>query len=218
MAGGIFIVSILLISTQSQPMWVQEVNSGSRVYALNHQVALLSISIPRLFSARRGGEDKLLREIEKSLPASKTKLTLSPWSWSWFISKMLEAQCIVTINHGALNRQTYQYAGWENIWTARPEGEGETEASSHEAGKGERTSHNPRTTSTELPSVITQMTRPASSLHTTTYHEGRSTETKYRFHRAKVQRVLPQLSALLVPPTDALLFPHTTMEGFRFTL
>lgn len=80
MAERIFIASILLMSRQSQPMWVQEANCGSRAYALNHQVALLPIPIPRLlFSAGRGGEDKLLQEIEKSLPASETKLTLSPF-------------------------------------------------------------------------------------------------------------------------------------------
>lgn len=90
------------------------------------------------------------------------------------------------LNQGAANLQIYQHAGRENIRTACPEGEGETEASSHDAGKSKRSllpkqdSHNPRTTSTELPSTMVQNPEPASSFHVKSSLQGKVSNSRTR--------------------------------------
>lgn len=134
-------------------------------------------------------------------------------------SKRLEAQCTATINHDAPNLQTYQCAGWENIELHALKRREKLKLhlmmwrNARASRCLGRTSHEPRPTSTELLSVITQIPQPACSFHAKTVSGRKVSRNRTQMPSCKGTTGSPppphsSFATHLCPPLPTHRLPH----------
>lgn len=135
-------------------------------------------------------------------------------------SEILETQCIATVSRGAPNLQI-----WKTDALHPLPGREDLEFRLMMLGKARescwlrRTFHDPRTTSTDFPYIITQNPQSAFPFHPKTLSQRKVSRSRTQIPSCKGTMGSADLPMLLVPPSCAFLTPHTTTwRVFHFTL